>query len=113
MAKRKVTKTSKIYVWANGLIDHGNTVPDGTIQIGEGIKDWERAEVGARHMYNGSLVVGSVYDLRRAEAATDDLERQSILLGAEYPNDTPLQALNRWLAGLELGPYHPDQEQAA
>ena len=109
---RELKKAAKHFVWATGRIESGPRVPSGAIHIGTGPKDWKNITVGARHAYDGTLYIGTVYDAHIAMACRCEKERALILCATKYPDDTPGEALERWLKWRKLGPYKNQKSHA-
>ncbi|EEP6115422.1 host nuclease inhibitor protein [Salmonella enterica] len=66
--------TITAYCWASGLIEFGNTLPEGALPIVTGSEKRVRdvVEVLARHAYNGDLLVPGI-----PEAASQDEGREA------------------------------------
>ena len=101
------SETLYCYVWRSGRVEHGSELPDGAVLLASGhqVQDFEDILAGCRLMYDGGYVVGSVYDACRAESAETPKEKRQVTALARYPDDTPEEALDRWLAWRGLGPY--------
>lgn len=68
--------TITAYCWASGLIEFGNTLPEGALPIVTGSEKRVRdvVEVLARHAYNGDLLVPGI-----PEAASQDEAREALV----------------------------------
>lgn len=68
--------TITAYCWALGLIEFGNTLPEGVLPIVTGSEKRVRdvVEVLARHAYNGDLLVPGI-----PEAASQDEGREALV----------------------------------
>ncbi|ECI5749386.1 host nuclease inhibitor protein [Salmonella enterica subsp. enterica] len=68
--------TITAYCWASGLIEFGNTLPEGALPVVTGSEKQVRDVVGvlARHAYNGDLLVPGI-----PEAASQDEGRQALV----------------------------------
>ncbi|EHX3435556.1 host nuclease inhibitor protein [Salmonella enterica] len=68
--------TITAYCWASGLIEFGNTLPEGALPIVTGSEKQVRdvVEVLARHAYNGDLLVPGI-----PEAASQDEAREALV----------------------------------
>ncbi|EDY5732279.1 host nuclease inhibitor protein [Salmonella enterica] len=68
--------TITAYCWASGLIEFGNTLPEGVLPIVTGSEKRVRdvVEVLARHAYNGDLLVPGI-----PEAASQDEGREALV----------------------------------
>ncbi|EAW0307100.1 host nuclease inhibitor protein [Salmonella enterica] len=68
--------TITAYCWASGLIEFGNTLPEGALPIVTGSEKRVRdvVEVLARHAYNGDLLVPGI-----PEAASQDEGREALV----------------------------------
>ncbi|EIB1050995.1 hypothetical protein [Salmonella enterica] len=68
--------TITAYCWASGLIEFGNTLPEGAIPIVTGSEKRVRdvVTVLARHAYNGDLLVPGI-----PEAASQDDGREALV----------------------------------
>lgn len=68
----------KAYCWRSGLIELGSSIPSGAIPIldkhGKQFSR-ERVEAGARHGYDGSLLVPGIPEAESAEDAMTALEK--------------------------------------
>ncbi|EKB8601796.1 host nuclease inhibitor protein [Salmonella enterica] len=64
------------YCWASGLIEFGNTLPEGVLPIVTGSEKRVRdvVTVLARHAYNGDLLVPGI-----PEAASQDEAREALV----------------------------------
>ncbi|EBB2798287.1 host nuclease inhibitor protein [Salmonella enterica] len=69
--------TITAYCWASGLIELGNTLPEGALPIvtGSEKKVREEVEVLARHAYNGQLLVPGIPEAASQDEAREALER--------------------------------------
>ncbi|EBR4567284.1 host nuclease inhibitor protein [Salmonella enterica] len=69
--------TITAYCWASGLIEFGNTLPEGTLPIIVGEEKQVRDVVGvlARHAYNGDLLVPGIPEAADQNEACEALER--------------------------------------
>ncbi|ELU9167991.1 host nuclease inhibitor protein [Salmonella enterica] len=68
--------TITAYCWASGLIEFGNTLPEGALPIVTGSEKRVRdvVTVLARHAYNGDLLVPGI-----PEAASQDEAREALV----------------------------------
>ncbi|EDD1365428.1 host nuclease inhibitor protein [Salmonella enterica] len=68
--------TITAYCWASGLIEFGNTLPEGALPIVTGNEKQVRdvVTVLARHAYNGDLLVPGI-----PEAASQDEAREALV----------------------------------
>lgn len=68
--------TITAYCWASGLIEFGNTLPEGVLPIVTGSERRVRdvVEVLARYAYNGDLLVPGI-----PEAASQDEAREALV----------------------------------
>ncbi|EBH6051532.1 host nuclease inhibitor protein [Salmonella enterica] len=68
--------TITAYCWASGLIEFGNTLPEGALPIVTGNEKQVRdvVEVLARHAYNGDLLVPGI-----PEAVSQDEGREALV----------------------------------
>ncbi|EIX0306246.1 host nuclease inhibitor protein [Salmonella enterica] len=68
--------TITAYCWASGLIEFGNTLPEGALPIVTGSEKQVRdvVTVLARHAYNGDLLVPGI-----PEAASQDEAREALV----------------------------------
>lgn len=71
--------TITAYCWASGLIEFGNTLPEGALPIVTGSKKNVRdvVEVLARHAYNGDLLVPGIPEAADQNEACEALIRFS------------------------------------
>ncbi|EHJ0339190.1 host nuclease inhibitor protein [Salmonella enterica] len=71
--------TITAYCWASGLIEFGNTLPEGALPIIVGEEKQVRDVVGvlARHAYNGDLLVPGIPEAADQNEAREALERFS------------------------------------
>ncbi|EED3047352.1 host nuclease inhibitor protein [Salmonella enterica subsp. enterica serovar Virchow] len=69
--------TITAYCWASGLIEFGNTLPEGALPIIVGEEKQVRDVVGvlARHAYNGDLLVPGIPEAADQNEAREALER--------------------------------------
>ncbi|ELU6656796.1 host nuclease inhibitor protein [Salmonella enterica] len=69
--------TITAYCWASGLIEFGNTLPEGALPIVTGSEKQVRevVEVLARHAYNGDLLVPGIPEAADQNEAREALER--------------------------------------
>ncbi|EBD5953444.1 host nuclease inhibitor protein [Salmonella enterica] len=68
--------TITAYCWASGLIEFGNTLPEGVLPIVTGNEKQVRdvVEVLARHAYNGDLLLPGI-----PEAVSQDEAREALV----------------------------------
>ncbi|EHW4150227.1 host nuclease inhibitor protein [Salmonella enterica subsp. enterica serovar Kottbus] len=82
--------TITAYCWASGLIEFGNTLPEGALPIVTGSEKNVRDVVGvlARHAYNGDLLVPGIPEAVDQNEAREALERFSRVVREQlkYPN---------------------------
>ncbi|EBA4379710.1 host nuclease inhibitor protein [Salmonella enterica] len=71
--------TITAYCWASGLIEFGNTLPEGALPIVTGNEKQVHDEVTvmARHAYNGDLLVPGIPEAASQDEAYEALERFS------------------------------------
>ncbi|KWQ63089.1 host nuclease inhibitor protein [Salmonella enterica subsp. enterica serovar Tennessee] len=71
--------TITAYCWASGLIEFGNTLPEGALPIVTGNEKNVRdvVEVLARHAYNGDLLVPGIPETANQNEVREALERFS------------------------------------
>ena len=82
--------TITAYCWVSGLVEFGNTLPEGTLPIVTGSEKPVREVVGvlARHAYNGDLLVPGIPEAVDQNEACEALERFSRVVRErlKYPN---------------------------
>ncbi|EAN7516472.1 host nuclease inhibitor protein [Salmonella enterica] len=80
--------TITAYCWASGLIEFGNTLPEGALPIVTGSKKNVRdaVEVLARHAYNGDLLVPGIPEAANQNEARVALERFSRMIREQFRN---------------------------
>ncbi|EHG9339320.1 host nuclease inhibitor protein [Salmonella enterica] len=82
--------TITAYCWASGLIEFGNTLPEGALPIVTGSEKRVRdvVEVLARHAYNGDLLVPGIPEAASQDEGREALVRFSrvILERVKHPN---------------------------
>ncbi|EAY1375590.1 TPA: host nuclease inhibitor protein [Salmonella enterica] len=82
--------TITAYCWASGLIEFGNTLPEGALPIVTGNEKNVRDVVGvlARHAYNGDLLVPGIPEAANQNEAREALERFSRVIQErlKHPN---------------------------
>ncbi|EKL3944739.1 host nuclease inhibitor protein [Salmonella enterica] len=82
--------TITAYCWASGLIEFGNTLPEGALPIVTGNEKRVRdvVEVLARHAYNGDLLVPGIPEAASQNEAREALERFSRVIQErlKHPN---------------------------
>lgn len=82
--------TITAYCWASGLIEFGNTLPEGALPIVTGNEKRVRdvVEVLARHAYNGDLLVPGIPEAADQNEAREALERFSRVIQErlKHPN---------------------------
>ncbi|EBE9055668.1 host nuclease inhibitor protein [Salmonella enterica] len=82
--------TITAYCWASGLIEFGNTLPEGALPIIVGEEKQVRDVVGvlARHAYNGDLLVPGIPEAADQNEAREALERFSRVIQErlKHPN---------------------------
>ncbi|EAB8209724.1 host nuclease inhibitor protein [Salmonella enterica] len=82
--------TITAYCWASGLIEFGNTLPEGALPIVTGNEKNVRDVVGvlARHAYNGDLLVPGIPETANQNEAREALERFSRVIQErlKHPN---------------------------
>jgi len=97
-----------LYVYRSGHVERGPVLPDGAISLmqSDNPEDFEDHLVACRLMHDGSHVIGTVFDAYRAEQATTDEDRFHATVTSVHPEDTPEQALERWLIwrGVDIKP---------
>jgi len=93
-----------LYVWRSGEIAHGQELPAGAILLmqSDNQEEFDNILVACRLMHDGSHVVGTVFDAFRAENAKTDEERVMATITCRHPQDTPEQALERWMEWRKL-----------
>ncbi|EEN2744569.1 host nuclease inhibitor protein [Salmonella enterica subsp. enterica serovar Enteritidis] len=71
--------TITAYCWASGLIEFGNTLPEGALHIVTGSEKKVRdvVEVLARHAYNGELLVPGIPEAESIDEYREALFRFS------------------------------------
>ncbi|EKY7765587.1 host nuclease inhibitor protein [Salmonella enterica] len=71
--------TITAYCWASGLIEFGNTLPEGALSIVTGSEKQVRDEVTvmARHAYSGDLLVPGIPEAASQDEGRVALERFS------------------------------------
>ncbi|EOG3201322.1 host nuclease inhibitor protein [Salmonella enterica] len=74
-----MNSTITAYCWASGLIEFGNTLPEGALPIVTGSEKQVRDEVTvmARHAYSGDLLVPGIPEAASQDEAREALERFS------------------------------------
>ncbi|EBG0124404.1 host nuclease inhibitor protein [Salmonella enterica subsp. enterica] len=80
--------TITAYCWASGLIEFGNTLPEGALPIIVGEEKQVRDVVGvlARHAYNGDLLVPGIPEAANQNEAREALERFSCKVQERFRN---------------------------
>ncbi|ECE7084939.1 host nuclease inhibitor protein [Salmonella enterica subsp. enterica] len=82
--------TITAYCWASGLIEFGNTLPEGALPIVTGNEKNVRdvVEVLARHAYNGDLLVPGIPETANQNEVREALERFSRVIQErlKHPN---------------------------
>ncbi|EDG5874071.1 host nuclease inhibitor protein [Salmonella enterica subsp. enterica serovar Newport] len=82
--------TITAYCWASGLIEFGNTLPEGALPIVTGNEKQVRDEVTvmARHAYSGDLLVPGIPEAADQNEAREALERFSRVIQErlKHPN---------------------------
>ncbi|EAN5774933.1 host nuclease inhibitor protein [Salmonella enterica] len=82
--------TITAYCWASGLIEFGNTLPEGALPIVTGSEKQVRdvVTVLARHAYNGDLLVPGIPEAVSQDEAREALVRFSRVVHerAKHPN---------------------------
>ncbi|EAA6526947.1 host nuclease inhibitor protein [Salmonella enterica subsp. enterica] len=82
--------TITAYCWASGLIEFGNTLPEGALPIVTGNEKNVRDVVGvlARHAYNGDLLVPGIPETANQNEAREALVRFSRVIQErlKHPN---------------------------
>ncbi len=82
--------TITAYCWASGLIEFGNTLPEGALPIVTSSEKNVRDVVGvlARHAYNGDLLVPGIPEAADQNEAREALERFSRVIQErlKHPN---------------------------
>ncbi|EIZ2110916.1 host nuclease inhibitor protein [Salmonella enterica] len=82
--------TITAYCWVSGLIEFGNTLPEGALPIVTGSEKQMRDEVTvmARHAYNGDLLVPGIPEAASQNEAREALERFSRVIQErlKHPN---------------------------
>ncbi|EGX6216247.1 host nuclease inhibitor protein [Salmonella enterica] len=82
--------TIMAYCWASGLIEFGNTLPEGALPIVTGNEKQVRDVVGvlARHAYNGDLLVPGVPEAENMDEYREALVRFSRVVHerVKHPN---------------------------
>ncbi|EAA6550995.1 host nuclease inhibitor protein [Salmonella enterica subsp. diarizonae] len=82
--------TITAYCWASGLIEFGNTLPEGALPIVTGNEKQVHDEVTvmARHAYNGDLLVPGIPEAADQNESREALERFSRVIQErlKHPN---------------------------
>ncbi|EME6923632.1 host nuclease inhibitor protein [Salmonella enterica] len=87
--------TITAYCWASGLIEFGNTLPEGALPIVTGSEKRVRdvVEVLARHAYNGDLLVPGIPEAESMDEYREALFRFSRVVHerVKHPNKRKIQ----------------------
>ncbi|HAK6289854.1 TPA: host nuclease inhibitor protein [Salmonella enterica] len=88
--------TITAYCWASGLIEFGNTLPEGALPIIVGEEKQVRDVVGvlARLAYNGDLLVPGIPEAANQNEAREALERFSRMIREQFRNPNKRKTRN-------------------